>query len=144
MPASDVTARDIYQARQRVTPLAVRTLLINSLPLIEHVEASVTLKLESVQETGWFKIGGAANRLLSPSSERGSAAWSAAIAAISKTQALFVSGFVLSPITAALEDDLGKSMFDGSNMASMWRALRPASVHEAQLGRGALSQLPNP
>jgi threonine dehydratase len=51
MPASDVTVRDIYQARQRVAPLAVRTPLICSLPLTEHTDASVHLKLESVQDT---------------------------------------------------------------------------------------------
>lgn len=65
MPASGVTARDIYQARQRVVPLVVRTPLISSLPLTERVGAPVTLKLESVQETGSFKIRGAANKLLS-------------------------------------------------------------------------------
>ena len=143
MPAFDVTARDIYQARQRVMPLAVRTPLINSLPLTEYAGASVILNLESVQETGWFKIRGAANKLLSLSSEQRSRAWSAATAAISKAQALFVSGIVLSPITAALEDDLGRSVFS-TNMASMWHALWLAGVQEAQLGRGALSQLPNP
>mgnify|MGYP001040421987 CR=1 FL=1 len=143
MPAFDVTARDITQARQRVMPLAVRTPLINSLPLTEHAGASVILNLESVQETGWFKIRGAANKLLSLSSEQRSRAWSAATAAIFKAQALFVSGIVLSPITAALEDDLGRSVFS-TNMASMWHALWLAGVQEAQPGWGALSQLPNP
>jgi len=64
MPASDVTMRDIYLARQRIAPIARRTLLINSPWLTEHVGASVYLKLESLQETGSFKIRGAANKLL--------------------------------------------------------------------------------
>lgn len=65
IPTSDVTARDVYQARQRVTPLVVRTPLISSLPLTERVGAPATLKLESVQDTGSFKIRGTANKLLS-------------------------------------------------------------------------------
>jgi threonine dehydratase len=38
--------------------------LITFPPLTEHVGASVHLKLETVQETGSFKIRGAANKLL--------------------------------------------------------------------------------
>lgn len=65
MPTSDVTMRHIYLARQRIASIARRTPLILSPWLTEHVGGSVYLKLESLQETGSFKIRGAANKLLS-------------------------------------------------------------------------------
>jgi len=65
MSASDVTMRDIYVARERIAPIARRTPLVNSPLLTERVGASVYLKLESLQETGSFKIRGATNKLLS-------------------------------------------------------------------------------
>lgn len=65
MSTGDVTARDIYAARLRIAPVARRTPLIASPLLSEHVGASAHLKLESLQETGSFKIRGAANKLLS-------------------------------------------------------------------------------
>jgi threonine dehydratase len=69
LSTSDVTMRDIYMARERVAPLARRTPLISSPLLTERVGASVYLKLESLQETGSFKIRGAANRMLSLTAE---------------------------------------------------------------------------
>lgn len=69
MPA-DVSLRDIYQARHRIAPFAVRTPLLSSPPLSERVGASMRLKLENVQETGAFKIRGAANKLVGLSDER--------------------------------------------------------------------------
>jgi threonine dehydratase len=65
MPTSDVTMRDVYLARRRITSIAKRTPLVHSPLLTERVGSSVCLKLESLQETGSFKIRGAANKLLS-------------------------------------------------------------------------------
>lgn len=62
---SDVTMRDIYVARLRVAHMARRTPLVASPALSDRAGASVHLKLESLQETGSFKIRGAANKLLS-------------------------------------------------------------------------------
>ena len=60
-----MTMRDVYVARQRIAAMTRRTPLITSPLLTEHVGASVHLKLESLQDTGSFKIRGAANKLLS-------------------------------------------------------------------------------
>jgi threonine dehydratase len=59
-----ISLRDIYQARQTIAPLVKRTPLIQSQWLSAHTGVNVYLKLENVQETGAFKIRGAANRLL--------------------------------------------------------------------------------
>jgi threonine dehydratase len=64
MPTSYVTMQDIYLARQRIARLARRTPLISSPLLTERLGASVYLKLENLQETGSFKIRGAANKML--------------------------------------------------------------------------------
>jgi threonine dehydratase len=64
-PIPNPTLRDIYLARQRIAPLVRRTPLIASPALTERVGAPVHLKLENLQETGSFKIRGAANKLLS-------------------------------------------------------------------------------
>ncbi len=65
MPTSDVTMRDVYSARQRIVSIARRTPLVRSPLLAERVGSSVYLKLECLQETGSFKIRGAANKMLS-------------------------------------------------------------------------------
>jgi len=65
MPISDVTMLDVYLARQRIASIAKRTPLIRSPLLAQHIGASVYLKLENIQETGAFKLRGAANKILS-------------------------------------------------------------------------------
>jgi len=69
VPVAAVTMRDIYAARQRISSIVKRTVLIHSPWLSERVGHSVHLKPECWQETGSFKIRGAANKLLSLSSE---------------------------------------------------------------------------
>ncbi|MEZ4737047.1 MAG: hydroxyectoine utilization dehydratase EutB [Caldilineaceae bacterium] len=58
-----VTLRDIYLARQAIAPFVRRTPLVYSAALSAHTGANVYLKLENQQETGAFKLRGAANRL---------------------------------------------------------------------------------
>ncbi len=60
-----MTERDIRLARQRIKPLASKTPFISFRELSRVVGSSVYLKLESLQETGSFKVRGAANRMLS-------------------------------------------------------------------------------
>jgi len=55
--------RDIYIARQRIAAFIWKTPLIESPWLAEHTEVPVYLKLENLQQTGSFKIRGAANRM---------------------------------------------------------------------------------
>jgi threonine dehydratase len=55
--------RDIYLARERIAPYARRTPLVESRLLSQRTGASVYLKLENLQETGAFKVRGAANKL---------------------------------------------------------------------------------
>ena len=65
MTAIDLTQREIYSARARIASIARRTPLVSSPVLAEVAGANVFLKLESLQETGSFKLRGAANKLLS-------------------------------------------------------------------------------
>jgi len=62
---SDVRVRDIYVAKRRIASIARRTPLITSTLLREYIGAPVYLKLENIQETGAFKLRGAANKILS-------------------------------------------------------------------------------
>lgn len=62
-PTSAITLRDIYRARQAIAPFIRRTPLVYSSTLSAHTGAKVYLKLENQQETGAFKLRGAANRL---------------------------------------------------------------------------------
>lgn len=62
---TEPTLRDIYLARRRISPLVRRTPLLHSDWLSETVGSAVYCKPECWQETGSFKIRGAANRLLS-------------------------------------------------------------------------------
>ena len=65
MAEINLTMRDIYSARARITPIARKTPLISSPALSELTGSEVTLKLENLQETGSFKPRGAANKVLS-------------------------------------------------------------------------------
>ncbi|MEW6323025.1 MAG: threonine/serine dehydratase [Acidobacteriota bacterium] len=58
------TALDVYQARRRIAPHVRRTPLIGSAWLSSVADATVSLKLESLQETGSFKFRGAMNAVL--------------------------------------------------------------------------------
>ena len=63
MHAEGISMRDIYLARKRIGDLARKTPLVGSPLLSETIGASVYLKLESLQETGSFKVRGAANKM---------------------------------------------------------------------------------
>jgi threonine dehydratase len=63
MISADITLRDIYRARGRIAPIVRRTPLILSPWLTEQAGYPVYFKLENLQETGSFKIRGAANKL---------------------------------------------------------------------------------
>lgn len=63
------TLRDVHFARRRTSGLLRRTPLVRSESLSEANGAPVHLKLESLQETGAFKLRGATNRLLCLSEE---------------------------------------------------------------------------
>jgi threonine dehydratase len=61
----ELTMRDIYLARARIASIARKTPLVSSPALSELTGSEITLKLECLQETGSFKPGGAANKILS-------------------------------------------------------------------------------
>jgi len=64
MSSTEPILRDIFLARQRIAPFVRRTPLIESPVLSERMGAAVYLKLENWQETGSFKLRGAANKIL--------------------------------------------------------------------------------
>ena len=64
-----VTFSDIRDARERIAPIARRTPLVYSAALSERAGTAVHLKLENLQETGSFKVRGAANRMLQLTAE---------------------------------------------------------------------------
>jgi len=68
-PAGEVTSQDAYRALQNIANVVRRTPLVRSLWLSDHVSASVYLKIETLQNTGSFKIRGVANKLSSLSKE---------------------------------------------------------------------------
>jgi threonine dehydratase len=68
------TLADVYRARAAIAPWVRRTPLVRSEALARALGRSVHLKLETLQETGAFKLRGAVNRLLALSAaerERG-------------------------------------------------------------------------
>jgi threonine dehydratase len=71
--------KDIAAARERVCKLAYETPLVEETALSERFGGQVLSKLENLQNTGSFKIRGAANKVLSmdPAKTRGIVAFSA-------------------------------------------------------------------
>lgn len=58
-----ITLRDLYRARQTIAPFVRRTPLVRSQELSRRTGKAIYLKLENQQETGSFKLRGAANCL---------------------------------------------------------------------------------
>ncbi|MGH6944491.1 MAG: hydroxyectoine utilization dehydratase EutB [Geminicoccaceae bacterium] len=69
MPETEPRLKDVYRARAAIARFVRRTPLVRSNALAERTGRAVHLKLESVQETGAFKLRGAFNRLLALSEE---------------------------------------------------------------------------
>ena len=64
------TLHDVYRAHARIKPHLVGTPLLASAELADKTGAqSVHLKMECLQNTGAFKVRGAANKILSLSDE---------------------------------------------------------------------------
>jgi threonine dehydratase len=64
------TLHDVYRAQARIKPLVVETPVLESAELADRTGArTVHLKLECLQNTGAFKVRGAANKILSLSDE---------------------------------------------------------------------------
>lgn len=61
----DITLKQIFQARKRISDVIRSTPLIETPNLSAKLGKNVFLKLESLQKTGAFKLRGAANALLS-------------------------------------------------------------------------------
>lgn len=60
------TLHDVYRAHSRIKPMILQTPLLASTDLAEKIDAEVVhLKLECLQNTGAFKVRGAANKILS-------------------------------------------------------------------------------
>ncbi len=67
----DITLQDIFQAQKSIVPVARKTPLTRSDSLTERLGANLYLKLETLQETGSFKVRGAANKILNlPADEK--------------------------------------------------------------------------
>jgi len=64
-PRPAVTADDVQRARGAIVDVAKRTPVLPSLTLSQRLGADVTLKAESLQRTGSFKLRGALNKLAS-------------------------------------------------------------------------------
>jgi len=58
-----ITLRDLYRARQTIAPFVRRTPLVRAQELSRRTGKAIYLKLENQQETGSFKLRGAANCL---------------------------------------------------------------------------------
>ncbi|MGX6445168.1 hydroxyectoine utilization dehydratase EutB [Neobacillus sp. K501] len=65
----ELSIRDVWAARKRISQLITKTPTIQSSILSEIIGRNVYLKLENVHEVGSFKVRGAANKILSLSEE---------------------------------------------------------------------------
>jgi threonine dehydratase len=106
-PRSAVTADDVQRARRAIADVAKRTPVLPSITLSQRLGAEVTLKAESLQRTGSFKLRGALNKLaaLGEDCSRGVTAGSAGNHAWALAQAAAARGVpceVFMPVEAPL------------------------------------------
>ena len=66
----DITLKQIYQAQKRIRNMVRTTPMVHAPMLSDQLARTVLLKLENLQETGTFKLRGAANSLLSFSNDQ--------------------------------------------------------------------------
>ncbi|SDM49358.1 threonine dehydratase [Fictibacillus solisalsi] len=66
---TNVTIQNVWEARKRIRSLISKTPVVESFILSEKMGRPVYLKLETVHDTGAFKVRGAANKILSLSEE---------------------------------------------------------------------------
>ena len=66
----DITLKQIYQAQKRIRHMVRTTPMVHAPMLSDQLARPVLLKLENLQETGTFKLRGAANALLSLSNDQ--------------------------------------------------------------------------
>lgn len=64
MTTEPITLKHVREARDRIADLAVRTPLVESTSLRQHLQRPIYLKLETLQPTGAFKIRGASNAIV--------------------------------------------------------------------------------
>ena len=64
MQVKDITSRDIWRAKQRISPYITRTPLVYSPALSEMTGANIYIKMENLQAIGAFKVRGATNKIL--------------------------------------------------------------------------------
>lgn len=98
------TVRDVHEAAERIRGFVRETPLARSRWLSDEIGAEVLLKLECFQETGSFKIRGAANRLLTLRSDARIVAVSAgnhARAVAECAERLGLRATVVMPVSAA-------------------------------------------
>ena len=60
-----LTLSDVFETQKRIASIATRTPLRRSVPLSSDLGRNVSLKMETMQATGAFKLRGAANAILS-------------------------------------------------------------------------------
>jgi len=106
-PRSAVTVDDVQRARRAIADVAKRTPVLPSITLTQRLGADVTLKAESLQRTGSFKLRGALNKLaaLGGDCSRGVTAGSAGNHAWALAQAAAARGVpceVFMPVEAPL------------------------------------------
>jgi threonine dehydratase len=65
----EILLSDLKKAQQSIYELAERTPLVESVRLSKEIGVSALLKLETAQQTGSFKVRGAANKLLNMTPE---------------------------------------------------------------------------
>lgn len=64
MDIPGITLQDVFAAHRRIRPIARRTPLVPSPALTAATGADIRLKLDFLQDSGAFKLRGAANRIL--------------------------------------------------------------------------------
>ena len=64
MRQENITLRHLYEARRTIAPWVTATPLVSAAELSQRLDANVYLKLETMQDTGSFKVRGATNHLL--------------------------------------------------------------------------------
>lgn len=123
---------DIEAAREAIADIAVRTPVVSSPPLTETADTPVTLKLESLQVTGSFKVRGAANKILSLSDEQRSRGVVTCSSGNHGKAVSYVSGALQIPATVVIPEWVDAAKLDAIRSCGAEAVLHGKTYDEAE------------
>ena len=127
-----VHLKDVFEARQRIQSSILRTPLIHSTFLSNHIGVPVYLKLENLQITGSFKFRGALNKIISLTDEEKARGLITVSSGNHGKAVAWAAHHLGIPATVCLSDKTPKNKIEGIRRFGVNTVIEGGSYDEAE------------